>query len=94
MDEDFAISKEDCDKLYDGAGELVAEDADQITLEKHRHLFSDSVHIAIQKVLSLHPLPFSLMDFQLLTIHALGSFKNVILLSPTGQWHILLQMMR
>ena len=91
MAEDFGISKEVCDLLYDCAGELIPEDADQITIEKHRHLFSDSVHIAIQKVLSEHPLPFTLMDFQLLTIHALGSLKNVILISPTGRAHILLK---
>ena len=89
-EDDFGISKEACDKLYDCAGELIPEDADQITIEKHGHLFSDSVHIAIQNVLREHPLPFTLMDFQLLTIHALGSLKNVILISPTGRAHVLL----
>ena len=80
----FSISKETADELYESAGQLVPEDSDQITMETHGYLFSDSVNLVIQQVLDEHPLPFKLMNFQLLTIHALGSLKNVILLAPTG----------
>ena len=36
-------------------------------------------------VLLENPLPFELQDFQLLTLHSLGSLRNVILLAPTGR---------
>ena len=81
---EFCISKETCEELYKNAGKLIPEDEEQITIENHQHLLSDSVHLVIQEVLSENPLPFKLQDFQLLTMHALGSLKNVILISPTG----------
>ena len=36
-----------------------------------------------------NPLPFELAEFQKLAIHALGSMKNVILISPTGSGKML-----
>ena len=72
------------DDLYDKAGTLVPEDTCEITIEKYSYLLSDSVHLMIQEVLSEHPLPYKLQDFQLLTLHCLGSLKNVVLVAPTG----------
>ena len=80
----LTISKEDADDLYENAGKEIPEDCDQITLDKYEYIFSDSVNLILQEVLVKHPLPFKLMDFQLLTIHALGSLKNVILIAGTG----------
>ena len=81
---DFAISKQFADLLYDKAGTLVPEDPDQISIEKYNYLLQDSVHLIIQEVLAENPLSFKLQDFQLLTLHCLGSLKNVIFVSPTG----------
>ena len=81
---DLAISKQFADELYDKAGTIVPEDPDQISIEKYNYLLQDSVHLIIQEVLAENPLKFKLQDFQLLTLHCLGSLKNVILVSPTG----------
>ena len=80
----LTFSKVTATENYENAGAVIPEDAEQITLEKFQHLFSDSVHLIIQEVLREHPVPFKLQQFQLITLHALGSLKNVILLSPTG----------
>ena len=69
---------------YDMVGEVVEEEASQITLTKYNHLLRDEVGVAIEQVLNEHPLPYQLQDFQKLSLHALGSQKNVILISPTG----------
>ena len=79
-----SISKQLADELYEKAGTLIPEDAEQITIEKYNNLLKDSVHLIIQEVLTEHPLPFQFQDFQLLTLHCLGSLKNIILVSPTG----------
>ena len=72
-------------ELYDKAGTFLPEDKDELTIEKYNYLLNDSVHLINQEVLAMHPLPFNFQDFQLLTLHCLGSLKNVILLSPTGE---------
>ena len=72
------------DQNYEMVGEVVDEEASQITLTKYNHLLRDEVGVAIEQVLSEHPLPYQLQDFQKLSLHALGSQKNVILISPTG----------
>ena len=60
----FEISKEKADMLYEKAGELVAEDADQLTIEKYEHLLSDKVHGIIQEVLQKNNVGYELQDFQ------------------------------
>ena len=80
----LAISKEMAKFLFDKAGELVKEDVGEISLVKYQHLLNDSVALIIDEVLSENPLPFKLQEFQLLTLHCIGSLKNVILISPTG----------
>ena len=78
------ITSEMADDLYEKAGTLIPEDKCDITIEKYGHLLKDSVHSIIQEVLSENPLPYKLQDFQLLTLHCLGSLKNVVLVAPTG----------
>ena len=78
------ITRELADDLYERAGSLIPEDDCDITIEKYGYLLKDSVHQIIQEVLSEHPLPYKLQDFQLLTLHCLGSLKNVVLVAPTG----------
>ena len=80
----LAISKEMAKSLFDKAGELVEEDVGEISFVKYQHLLNDSVAMIIDEVLSENHLPFKLQDFQLLTLHCIGSLKNVILISPTG----------
>ena len=79
------ISKELAKSLYDKAGTIVPEDEEEITLEKYQHLLKDSVALIIEEVLREHPLSFKLRQFQLVTLHCIGSLKNVILISPTGR---------
>ena len=80
----LGISKEKADRLFQKAGDLIQEDAEQITLAKHENLLSDKVHLIIQEVLQETQVGFQLQDFQLLTLHCLGNLKNVILCVPTG----------
>ena len=82
---DLGISKEMSEYLYDKAGDLVEEDAEEISLTQHQHLLNDSVAQIISEVLYENPLPFKLQDFQLLTLHCIGSLRNVVLISPTGR---------
>jgi superfamily II RNA helicase len=78
------MSRQLADELYEKSGTLIPEDSDEITIEKYNYLLKDSVHLIIQEVLKEHPLPFMLQEFQLVTLHCLGSLKNVVLLAPTG----------
>ena len=81
---ELGILKEKADLLYDGAGELVDEDPEEITIVKHEHLFCDKIHGIIKEVLSENQICFKLQDFQMLSLHCLGSLKNVVLICPTG----------
>ena len=83
-DWNFSISKDKAEWLYEKAGELIPEAPDQITVNKYKNLLSDKVHLVIQEVLLENQIAFQLQDFQLLTLHALGNFQNVILVNPTG----------
>jgi superfamily II DNA helicase RecQ len=78
------ISFHDAKSNYDMVGEEVPEEKDKISLDLYPHLFVDVVHVAIQEVLSEVQLPYSLSDFQLLSLHVLGSGKSLLLVSPTG----------
>ena len=69
---------------YEEAGSIVEEEEDQISLVKYSYLLNDEVATILEEVLEENPLPFELADFQRLAIHALGSLRNVILISPTG----------
>ena len=85
----LAISKEDAEKNYNLAGTLVDEPQDEISIAKYENLLRDSVHFVIMEVLQETGLSFKLADFQLLSLHVLGSQKNLILISPTGSGKML-----
>ena len=79
------ISTETVAQLYEKAGSMTEEDAINIPLDNYSsYLLNDHVHSAIRQVLLENPLPYQLQEFQLATLHYLGSFKNVILITPTG----------
>ena len=80
----MSVTEKVANDLYEKAGTLVAEDPEEITIEKYNYLINDSVHLIIQEVLKEKPLPYQLQNFQLLTLHCLGSLKNVVLLAPCG----------
>ena len=80
FDPSLDIFKEQTDRLYEKAGELVEEEENQISLTEHSHLLNDNVATIIEQVLEENPLPYSLQDFQKLALHAIGSLKNVILI--------------
>ena len=92
MEEDLNEDCVDCGDISEGkaywllekAGDLIPEDPEQIILSQHEHLLSDKIHIIIQEVLQENRVGFKLQDFQLLTLHCLGSLKNVVLVVPTG----------
>ena len=84
FDSSIDIIKEQSDYLYEKAGELVDEEENQISLTEHNHLLNDHVATILEQVLEENPLHYSLQDFQKLALHAIGSLKNVILISPTG----------
>ena len=71
-------------KNYAMAGQEVPEEEDHISIANHQHLLNDVVHQYLQEVLHEVQLPYRLSDFQLLSLHVLGSGKNLLLLSPTG----------
>ena len=75
----FSVSKEKSNWLNEN--ELIAEDSEQITIGKYNHLLSDKVHLVIQEVLHDPGVKFKLQDFQLLTLHCLGNYQNVVLMS-------------
>ena len=83
------ISKEEADRNYDIAGTVVDEPGDQISLEHHTHLLNDDVHQLILEVLEETKISFKLADFQLLSLHVLGSLNNLVLISPTGSGKML-----
>ena len=80
----LAISPKHAKKNYELAGTEVPDEEDQISIAENVHLLNDQVHIFIQELLQEIRLPFSLSNFQLLSLHVLGSSKNLMLVSPTG----------
>ena len=83
------ITKEEADTNYQLAGTLVPEPKDEIAIVKHENLLCDSVHLLIMEVLKEAKIVFRLSDFQLLSLHVLGSKKHLILISPTGSGKML-----
>ena len=83
------ISKEEADKNYEIAGSLVDDPADEISLAHHSHLLNDDVHLLILEVLEETKIQFKLADFQMLSLHVLGSCNNLVLISPTGSGKML-----
>ena len=81
---ELAISKTVADWNYEQAGKLVDEEPDQLNLAVYGHLLCDSVHLKLLEVLEEVQLPFELADFQKLSLHVIGSKRNLILVSPTG----------
>ena len=84
LGESLAITKEATDQNYEGAGAEVSEEPDQLSLESNSHLLCDVVNHSIMELLNEIQLPYKLADFQLLSLHVLGSKKNLVLISPTG----------
>ena len=78
-------SKEECEENYEKAGKEVSVSENGISLREYPHLLTDRVNSALCAVLSEDVrIPFELADFQKLTLHAIGSLNNVVLIAPTG----------
>ena len=80
---DLAITKAVADKNYYEAGKLVKEDPDEINVNAHGHLLCDTVHLKLLEVLEEVQLPFHLSDFQKISLHVIGSKRNLILIRET-----------
>ena len=78
------ISEELARKNYNMAGTEKVEDDDQISIAGNAALMSDVVDRMIDEVTNKLDLPYSLSEFQRVSINVLGSKKNLILVSPTG----------
>ena len=78
------ISSSVAKKNYEMAGKEVPEEQDHISFADNPHLLNDHVHQCLQEVLQEIQLPYKLSEFQLLSLHVLGSGKNLMLVSPTG----------
>ena len=78
------ISKEKAGHNYEIAGTVV-----DISLVNHEYLLNDAVHVIIMEVLEETKLNFKLADFQMLSLHVLGSKRNLVLISPTGSGKML-----
>ena len=83
-DTSLSISKEKADDLFGHVGFEVQEEEDSINFDKYSFLFSDQVHLNLIHLLDEVRLPHELADFQKVALHAIGSGKNTILVSPTG----------
>ena len=81
---DLSISTELANSNYEKAGELVREEPDQVSLTSHAHLLNDKMHNLIEEVLMEVNLPYRPSDFQMISLHVLGSHRNLLLISPTG----------
>ena len=88
-DLDKDITKSQADLNYMMAGGEVDEPPDQISLSRYQHLLNDQVHTKIMEVLKETQLKFKLADFQLISLHVLGSKRNLVLISPTGSGKML-----
>ena len=89
FDSDLQISKEDANRNYEIAGTLVDEPEDEISIAKYEHLLKDDIHLLIMEVLQETNLGFSIADFQMLSLHVLGSKQHLVLISPTGSGKML-----
>ena len=81
----LSISEQSVNKNYKQAALEVPQEPDQLSLENNSHLLCDNVNLSIMELLEEVQLPYKkLADFQLLSLHMLGSKRNLILISPTG----------
>ena len=89
--EEFScFPQKSADLNYETAGTEVIVPESGVDLVSHHHLLTDKVHAVLQQVLTEDvQLPFQLADFQKLSLHALGSGENVILVAPTGSGKML-----
>jgi superfamily II RNA helicase len=87
---DLAITQAKADYNYMMAGGDVEEPEDQISISKYQHLLlNDDVHQKIMQVLQETKILFKLSDFQMISLHILGSKRNLVLVSPTGSGKML-----
>ena len=89
FDTGLMITREAAERNYQIAGTLVDEPPDEISISNNEHLLNDTVHAHIMEVLQQAKVTYKLADFQLLSLHVLGSKKNLILISPTGSGKML-----
>ena len=89
-DYDLDITKDQADLNYKMAGSEVDEPTDQICVSRYQQLMlNDNVHQKIMAVLEETHINFELADFQLISLHVLGSQRNLVLVSPTGSGKML-----
>jgi hypothetical protein len=81
---DLGISESEAQYNYQEAGKLVTEEKDEISLKGHADLIDPSCEAILAEVEKNLALPYSLSDFQKLSMNILLQKKDLIVLSPTG----------
>ena len=80
----LGISLEQAEKNYASAGSLVDEEPDQISLADNANLIDVRVDAVLDAVVKECGMKYMPTEMQRVTINALGTLKNIILISPTG----------
>ena len=78
------VSETEAKFNYEEAGNLIAEEKDRISLEKHADKIDPKCAAVLSIVEDELSLPYDLSDFQKLSINIMLQKKDQILLSPTG----------
>ena len=78
------VSETEAKFNYEEAGNLIAEEKDRISLDKHSDKIDPRCAEVLSKVEDELSLPYHLSDFQKLSINIMLQKKDQILLSPTG----------
>ena len=78
------ISRQAAEDNYRKAGERVPCDVSTITWERNSHIFSPSLKLLIDEVLSDVNFEYNLTEFQEIFLHALGSKNDVFAVTSTG----------
>ena len=84
IEDDLGISEFQAKHNYEEAGKLIEEEKDPISLEKHSELINSSCAAVLEEVVRDLALPYSLSDFQKLSVNIMMQKKDLVLLSPTG----------
>ena len=80
----LGISEAHARTNYVKAGEEVIEEPERITLAGNADLVEFDVNDAFEKIVNKLELPYEPSEFQRVAVNAVGSQKNLILVSPTG----------
>ena len=80
----LGISIQQANLNYESAGCEIVEPPDEITVAGNLEVMNEEVDLVLDQVVSECDMSYKPAEFQRVAVNALGSMKNVILISPTG----------